>query len=386
MKKWVIPVVLACLICSAPTGCVQHEAPVETAEATRGDILITAPVDEGHLEMRQKEYLSFGTMGEVAEIMVEKGDKVVKDQVLAKLDARPLELNVEMAEARYEMAQNSLQQTIYPRYTHTYSTDLPGVWLALEEIQDKLEEAQSLLEQGQIDGVQALLELVEQETSKAQDKSHARVWALPLSVKLAELQADEARAALDLAKLELDKATITAPFDGVIADVYVHAGQHLSAVTHTTPAIYLVDPSEMEMNGDIDELDISGVRQGQEAIITPDALPHKQLTGKVSFVSPTGKVWEDEVSYETIITLENASEELRDGMSASAEIIIDRHHNVLLIPNRAIQGSPENPWVEVITNNETKEISVALGLSDGMHTEVLSGLEEGEEVVLLKSS
>jgi len=386
MNKWVIPIVVTCLICSAPTGCVQHEAPVETAEAARGDLIITAPLEEGHLEMRQKEYLSFGTVGEVAELMVEKGDKVVKDQVLAKLDARPFELNVEMAEAEYEMAQNSLEQTIYPRYTYTYSTDLPGVWLALEEIQDNLEEAQRLLEQGQIDGVQALLELVEQDTSKAQEKSHARVWALPLSVKLAELQADEARAALDLAKLELDKATITAPFDGVIADVYLHAGQHLSSMTHTTPAIYLVDPSQMELNGDIDELDISGVARGQEAIVTPDALPHKQLKGKVTFISPTGKVWEDEVSYETIITLENASEELRDGMSASAEIITDQRHNVLLIPNRAIQGSPENPWVEVVTNNETKKISVALGLSDGMYTEVLSGLEEGEEVVLLKST
>jgi HlyD family secretion protein len=386
MKKWVIPIVVTCLICSAPTGCVHHEGLVQTAEVTRGDLIMTAPVEEGHLEMRQKEYLSFGTVGEVAEIMVEKGDKVVKGQVLAKLDARPFELNVEMAEAEYEMAQNSLEQTIYPHYTYTYSTDLPGVWLALEEIQDSLEEAQRLLEQGQIDGVQAFLELAEQDTSKAQEKSHARVWALPLSVKLAELQADEARAALDLAKLELDKATITAPFDGVIADIYIHVGQHLSTMTHTSPAVYLADPSQMEMNGDVDESDISWVMQGQEAIVTPDALPHKQLKGEVTFISPTGKVWEDEVTYETIITLENVSEELRDGMSATAEIIIERRDNVLLIPNRAVQWSPGNPWVEVVTNNETKRISVALGLSDGMHTEVLSGLEEGEEVVLLKST
>jgi RND family efflux transporter MFP subunit len=347
---------------------------------------MTAPVEEGHLEMRQKEYLSFGTVGEVAEIVVEKGDKVVKGQVLAKLDGRPFELNVEMAEAEYQMAQNSLEQTIYPHYTYTYSTDLPGVWLALEEIQDSLEEAQRLLEQGQIDGVQALLELAEQDTSKAQEKSHARVWALPLSVKLAELQADEARAALDLAKLELDKATITAPFDGVIADIYIHVGQHVSTMTHTSPAIYLVDPSQMEMNGDVDESDISWVMQGQEAIVTPDALPHKQLKGEVTFISPTGKVWEDEVSYETIIALENVSEELRDGMSAAAEIIIERRDNVLLIPSRAIQRAPGNPWVEVVTNNETKRITVALGLSDGVHTEVLSGLQEGEEVVLLKST
>lgn len=126
MKKSVIPVLAMCLLCSTLAGCAGQKTPMGTAEVTRGDLIITAPVEEGHLEMRQKEYLSFGTIGEIAEIMVEKGDKVVKDQVLAKLDARPFKLNVEMAEAEYEMAQNSLEQTIYPHYTYTYSTDLPG--------------------------------------------------------------------------------------------------------------------------------------------------------------------------------------------------------------------------------------------------------------------
>jgi multidrug efflux pump subunit AcrA (membrane-fusion protein) len=136
------------------------------------------------------------------------------------------------------------------------------------------------------------------------------------------------------------------------------------------------------MIGDIDEMDISRVKLGQEAVVTLDALPHKKVNGKVTFISPTGKVWEDEVSYKTTITLENPGEELKDGMSATADIIIDRRNNVLLIPNRAIQGSVENPWVEVIINDKAEKRQVTLGLSDGTYTEVLSGLKQGEKVVL----
>ena len=396
MKKWLISIIAMCLVGSILAGCAQQEMPLQTAEVTRGDLIISVSAKEGNLKMRHKEYLSFGTMGAVDEILVEKGDKVIEGQVLAKLDICPLELKVEMAQAgcemaqaNYEMAENNLMRTIYPHYTNTYAIDVPGVWLALEEIQNNLEEAQELLEQGEIEGAQALLELVEENTSKAQKKSHARTWALPFNVKLTELQTDEARAALDMAKLELAvvelelaKATIIAPFDGIIADVYIDEGQQLSAMTYSSPAIYLVDPSNVEVSGELDEIDISRVKLGQEAIITLVALPDKKVKGKVIFISPTGKVWEDEVSYKITITLQNPDEELKDGMSANAEIITDRHDNVLLIPNRAIQGSLENPWVEVVTDDETGKRQITLGLSDGIYTEVLSGLKEGEKVVL----
>ena len=209
MKKWLVPAIAMCLVGSILAGCVQQEMPLQTTEVTRADLIISVSAKEGNLKMCHKEYLSFGTMGEVDKIMVEKGDKLIKGQVLAKLDICPLELKVEMAQAgcemaqaNYEMAENNLMRTIYPHYTNTYAIDVPGVWLALEEIQNNLEEAQELLEQGEIEGARALLELVEENTSKAQKKSRSRTWALPFNVKLAELQTDEARAALDRAKLE----------------------------------------------------------------------------------------------------------------------------------------------------------------------------------------
>lgn len=399
MKKWLSLIIAICLVSAVFTGCASSESNAqETAEVTRGDLVVSVSVS-GNLEMPHKTDLSFGTTGMVAEVLVDEGDKVVKGQLLAKLEASSLELSVEMAQDRceaaqveYEMAENKLVQTIYPHYTSIYATDLPGAWLALEEAQDNLKEAQELLGQGKTEEAQALLDLVESSITKAQEKSQSRTWAVPLSVKLLELQMDGAKAALDIAKLELakarvelGKATITASFDGIVTDIYINEGQQLSSMTYANPAICLLDPSEIKMNGVIDEMDISKLKLGQEADIILDALPDKEVKGRVTFISQAGTVQAGVVSYKTIITLENPGEQLRDGMSATAEIIIDRHENVLLIPNRAIQGSWDSPWVEVLADEQVEQRPVELGLSDGIKTEVLSGLEEGESVIFPES-
>ena len=396
MKKWLTLIIAISLVSTVFTGCASSETTAqETAVVTRGDLEIGVTVS-GNLEMPHKTDLSFGITGMVAEVLVSEGDSVVKGQDLAKLDASSLELNIEIAQARYETAQieykmteNKLMQTIYPHYTNTYATDLPGVWLVLDEAQDTLEEAQRLLEQGETEKAQALLDLVEASLLKAQQKSQARLWALPLSIKLLELQVDQAKIALDAAelelasvRLELTKAVITASFNGIAADIMISEGQQLSAMTYANPAICLIDTTEIKMDGIIDEIDISMVKLGQEADITLDALPDKKVKGKVTFISQAGTVQAGVVSYESTITLGKWDEELRDGMSATAEIVIERRDGVLLLPNRAIQGSLANPSAEVVTGEQVEQRQITLGLSDGINTEVLSGLEEGERVVV----
>jgi len=381
-RKWLVLITAICLLGLVSSSCAGGGNDVQAvADVIRGDLIIGVDVS-GNLEMPHKANLSFGTTGVVKKITVAQGEEVSEGQILAKLDAPALEANLRMSQAEYEMAELALMQTIFPHYSYRYSSDQPGVWLALDEAQANLEEAQRLLSEGKNEEAQALLDMVKENLDKAEEKSQARVWALPLSVKLAELQLDQARAGLDMAEADLAKATITALFDGVVADIMINEGQQLSSMTYANPAIILIDPTKIEMNGVIDEMDVSKVKLGQEADITLDALPDKELKGKVTFVSNAGTVESGVVFYKTTITLENPDRELRDGMSATAEIIIDRTDNVLLIPNRAIRGSWENPWVEVITDSEIEHREVSLGMSDGINTEVLSGLEEGEKVVL----
>ena len=106
------------------------------------------------------------------------------------------------------------------------------------------------------------------------------------------------------------------------------------------------------------------------------------MDGELAFVSLVGTALVGVVSYDTTINLHNPTAELRDGMTATAEVIIERRDNVLFIPNRVLRGTWEDPKVLVYVDGQQEEREVTLGLTNGINTEVLSGLEEGEDVVL----
>ncbi len=315
------------------------DTPPETVTLTRDDLVITAPV-RGNLEMPDKAFLSFGVPGTVEEVLVDVGDTVEKDDELARLDAPSLRLALEAAEAQYRSARN-----------------------ALREANSLLREARDLLGDGG-PVTDLLLSFLEQQVDGARS-----------AVEMAELN-------LESARLNLEQAVITAPFHGVVADINISEGMAFAPAAMGAPPMSMVGTGKIEMRGFIDELDVASVEVGQEATISLDALRDMELKGKVSFVSLIGTVRAGVVSYETIITLEDKHEELRDGMSAAADIIVERRDNVLLIPNRAIRGTREAPLVHVYVDAQVQEREVTLGLSDGIDTEVLSGLNEGEEVVL----
>ncbi|MEA3297947.1 MAG: efflux RND transporter periplasmic adaptor subunit [Chloroflexota bacterium] len=387
MKKYLAVIAGICLLTITFAGCGGSNVVQDTTLVFRDDLVVSIPVS-GSLEMPHKVSLSFGTTGTVKDIEVCEGDHVERGQELARLDVPKIEASVKMRQVEYQMAQYQLMQTIYPiNYICTYDTDLPGTWIALNEAQKNLLQAQKLLQRGELEQARSYMDQVKENLDKAENKSAARIWALPFSVRLAELNVDKAEAALDMAKADLAQATITAPFVGTVAGIEITEGEQLSAATYTSPAICLIDTGEVKMTGLIDETDISQVRVGQEAVVTMDALPGRELDGEVTFVSPAGTTQAGVVSYKSTIALTETDADIRDSMSATADVIIDRRDDVLLLSNRAIQGSWENPYVEVVTSEvKTEERTITLGLSDGMHTEILSGLEEGETVVVPPAS
>jgi RND family efflux transporter MFP subunit len=340
----VIGIVLG-IVLTRGTG--REPTPSDTVAVTRGDILRTVLVD-GSLEMPNKAYLSFGVTGTVAEVLVEEGNNVTKDQLLARLDAPSLESAVEMAELQVEIAEEQVKAA-----------------------RAQYEIAKENLDNGVLGVSEDVLEL--------------QVDIAKASWESAKLGLESAKLGLESAELNLEKAEIVAPFDGMVADISITEGKEISTAALAAPAISLVDTSDIEMRGSIDEIDISVVELNQEANILLDALPDEEIKGRVAFISPIGTTLIGVVSYDTTITLENPVAELRDGMSATAEVIIERRDDVLMIPNRAIRGTLENPIVVVFVDGQQEETEITLGLTDGINTEVLSGLEEGDEVVLRAS-
>ena len=341
----VIGIVLGVVLTRRPGS----QSAITTVNVTRGDIVKTVLVD-GNLEMPDKAYLSFGITGTVQEVLVAEGDNVTKDEVLARLDAPSLQSGVDVAQLQVKIAENQVK-----------------VARAQYEIAgDNLDAAESIPGQS--------TDVLEQQVDIAK-----------ASWETAKVNLEIAKLNLESAKLNLDKAKIVAPFDGVVAAITIIEGEGISTAALATPAITLVGTSGIEMQGYIDEVDVASVKLGQSANITLDALPNEELSGKVTFVSLVSTIRAGVVSYATTVTLEHAVAGLRDGMSATAEVIIERRDDVLLIPNRAIEGTLANPKVSVLIDDQTEEREITLGLSDGINTEVVSGLEEGEKVVLRTS-
>lgn len=187
-------------------------------------------------------------------------------------------------------------------------------------------------------------------------------------------------------KDELMKTEILAPFDGTVVDIGVKENDQLSSFDYSSKtAVYLVDTHTVEMDGVVDEIDIYKVKVGEEAIIIVDALPDLEIKGRVTFISPFGSRTTGVVEFPVTITLDPTEIELKGGLTATADIIVEKHEDILLVPNRSIKGSPGDYWVEVVLDEKTMKTEkrpVELGAQNEQFSEIISGLSEGEKVIV----
>jgi len=204
----------------------------------------------------------------------------------------------------------------------------------------------------------------------------------PKDIEMRQIQVDNARLALENAEEQLEEATIVAPFAGVVARVGASTGDR---VTAATVVISLVDTSKVEIDAEVDEIDVAQVEAGQVVEITLDAIPGIMLPGKVIAISPIAQMEAGLVTYRVVIEIDgDVGIELREGMSASCEIVVEKREDVLLVPSQAIRRIGRDRVVEVIIGeDETEERVVQVGASVGLQTEILSGLEEGENIVIM---
>ena len=226
---------------------------------------------------------------------------------------------------------------------------------------------------------QANLTQAEENLADMQD-SAGNVELASLQVDLKQLEVASAQNSLDRALERLDTATMVAPFNGIVVAVNIEAGQDVNA---NQKVMELVNPSIVDVRARLDEIDISQVKQGQQATVSLDALPEIEITGEVYSIATIAQAQSGVVTYPiTIRLVVPADVQLREGMSATASIIVERADNVLLVPNQAISGSFEKPIVTVMVNDETLQRAVTLGISDGLWTEVIAGLDATDIVAV----
>ena len=215
---------------------------------------------------------------------------------------------------------------------------------------------------------------------------------------------DSSRAALAKAERNLSYATITSPIDGVVISRAVEEGQTVAS-GFETPTLFTIaaDLTQMQVVADVDEADIGGVEEGQRAVFTVDAYPNDQFEGVVTQVrlgesssSTTASSSSTVVTYEVIISAPNPSLKLKPRLTANVTLYTLDRPNVLAIPTRALRFTP-NPFFvgeKAVINdveaphkvwthqgNTYTAHAVETGISGGNYTEVLSGINEGTEII-----
>ncbi len=204
------------------------------------------------------------------------------------------------------------------------------------------------------------------------------------SVIRARPSVELARQSLANAQRELDEATIVAPFDGLVAQVLVKEGDNIPSPSMVPQTIiHLIDPDYMELVVEVDEIDIPLVELGQKAVINVDALRDITFEGEVTAVYPVPKEEGGVVLYDVRLSLEDhGNSGVRVGLSASVDIVMEHHADVLLVPSRAIRTNDQGKTiVKVMSGKEVVEREVVVGLDDSLRAEITSGLQEGETVV-----
>jgi HlyD family secretion protein len=200
-------------------------------------------------------------------------------------------------------------------------------------------------------------------------------------VRSAEAQVEQARLNVAAAQEAVDNATLTAPFDGVVTAVNVAPGEIASGV-----AISLIDSDSLELVLDVDEVDIGALSVGQPAIVSLEAWPTVNIESAIDKIAPsTQDDGSGLVTYQVFLDLDQTDLPVRVGMTANANLITADRSDVLLLESRAINANRQNGtfFVTIVDEDGTfREVPVTIGLRDGNLTQITSGLQAGDEVLV----
>jgi len=295
------------------------------------------------------------------------------------------EIAVRVAEISYLQAQEGATEEAITSARATVASAEAGVTNAqaqLDDVDDQIAQAEASVVQAEATVAQAEAGVLQAEAAVAQAEANlAILLAGPSDEKIgiAKAQVAQARIALEDAQGNLAKATLVAPFDGVVTDVYVAVGEWANGL-----AVDLMDTGSLEVVLDVDEIDIGGLAVGQQAVVTLETWPDEELTGELVSIAPKARSGTEIVTYQVHLSLDTGELPIRSGMTANAELVTAKRENVILVPNRAITADRQagKYYVNLVQGDTIVKTEVTIGLRDNKNTEITSGLQEGDKLAI----
>jgi multidrug efflux pump subunit AcrA (membrane-fusion protein) len=332
--------------------------------------------------------------GRVEHLAVQVGDRVEVGQVIARLEQEELRAAVE--KGRADLAAAEAKLATVRRGARTQEIETAQAALRQAEA-DRLLARENLGRYRQLyrDGGIALQ--VVDAAARDHDVAAAQVRSAREQLSLirekytaedlqyAEAQVGQARAALQMAAANLGYATITAPMNGVVASVSTQQGETVtsgSAAAQAPTFVTIIDLGRLQVDAYVDETDIGKVRAGQEATFTVDAYPDKEFRGKVTAIYPKALIQQNVVTYDVVVAIDNREGLLRPDMTANTTITVAKREKVLTVPNQAVRREDGERVVYVQGGEGFARRPIRTGWRDRSQTEVVSGLREGERVIV----
>lgn len=310
--------------------------------------------------------------GQISRVYVDYNSVVKKGQLIAQLDTQALKSTLEQSKATLDQAQAEYeyQKANYERY---------------RQLIDK-----KLIAQKDFDEVN-------------------------YSYKSSMASLNSAKASYDKNKTNLDYAYIYSPIDGIILERDVEEGETVAA-SFSTPTLFTIagDLTQMEIEADVDEADIGRLRVGQRVEFSVDAFPGKTFDGEVTEIRMMAVEESNVVTYTVVINAPNPEKILMPGMTANVVFYVTEKKDILVVPNRALQFTPDpavlqayqdaNPQIKVSvpaspetgtnegetvwlkTNTAIYPQTVVVGETDEINYELISGVQEGDEVIISMTS
>lgn len=382
----ILLIVLVVVVVAAFTRGGTKIDPAKLGKVERGD-LAKSVVATGKIEPITKVELKSKASGIVEKWMADAGDKVKEGQVLVQLDREQIQAAVREARAALAAAQaneRAATADVIRAKVDAEGPDVPLLYRAYQRAQKMAKEG--VVSEAALDDAQRSYEMA----VNKRDVARAQLTVNDAKLIQAKAQVQQARATLDRSEEDLRYATITSPITGVVLSRDVEIGDAVSSIlvlgSTATLVMTLGDISQVYVKGKVDEADIGKVYLGQPARIKVESFKDRTFNGKVTKIAPLGVEKDNVTTFEVRVSIDNATGELKAMMTANAEIILDEHKNVLMIPEGAIMyDKDKNASVELPephANDGKRKVPVKVGISNGAKTELLSGLKEGQQVVL----
>ena len=343
-----------------------NDVKFRTEKVVMGDIT-SAVTASGTVNAVTTVLVGTQVSGTVKEIFVDFNSPVKKNQIIAQIDPATFESQVDQARAGLLLAKANLERSE----------------ASLADSQRSMNRSKELFSRNLI----ARSDLDSAETNFLTAKAQ---------VTASKAQVSQAEATLRTAETNMRYTKIISPVDGIVVSRSVDVGQTVAA-SFQTPTLFTIaqDLTKMQIDTNVDEADIGRIKTDMDVDFTVDAYPETTFKGKVFQVRNAPISVQNVVTYDVVVKVSNPELKLKPGMTANVAIITSTHSNVLKLPKSALRFSPDaqgktrgpkqqrGPGVWVLENNAPKRVAVTIGISDGMHSELLSGdLKEGQEVIV----